>query len=137
MRSCTALTLPWATPLTVSLIRSTMPAPAAAARFPGGVSGERGCGWLGAISFAAAIASPSSASALRSSSARTLGKNSCSSSSTWWRTFSMSTVTLASKRSSAGSMPSSSDSTHLTMWCSSRLSSTMSSVSGTVALATG
>ena len=37
----------------------------------------------------------------------------------------------------AGSMPSSSDSTHLTMWCSSRLSSAMSSVSGTVARATG
>ena len=36
-----------------------------------------------------------------------------------------------------GSSSSSSDSTHLTMWCSSRLSRAMSSVSGTVARATG
>jgi hypothetical protein len=39
----------------------------------------------------------------------------------------MSTVTLASKRSWAGSIPSISERTHLTMWCSSSDSRTMSS----------
>ena len=58
-------------------------------------------------------------------------------SSTWWRTDSMSTVTFGSKRSFSGPSRSSSDSVHLTMWCSSRLSSTMSSLSGTSVRAAG
>ncbi len=52
-------------------------------------------------------------------------------------TFSMRTVILAVKRSSFGSMSSSSDSTHFTMWCSSRLSRVRSSTSWTVARITG
>jgi hypothetical protein len=44
IRSWTAVTLPWATPPTVSPIRSTSPAVNPAAMFAGGVSGERGWG---------------------------------------------------------------------------------------------
>ena len=135
--SCAAVTPPWARPLTVAPTLSTTAAPTPATRLPGGVSGERGCGRVGAVSRAEAMASPSSVSAFRPSSERTSGKYSVSSSSTWWRTFSMSTVTLATKRSSVGSMPSSSESSHLTTWCSSRLSSAVSSTAGTVARVTG
>ena len=137
MRSPSADTPPWAAPLSVSPTRSTTPAAVPTTRLPGGVSGERGCGWVGATFLAAAIASPRSLRALRPSSSRTFGKYSSSSSSTWWRTFSIRTLTLGSKRSSSGSMSSSSESTHFTMWCSSRLSRAMSSVSGTVARVTG
>src|SRR6266567_2191256 len=68
---------------------------------------------------------------------RTCGNHSCSSSSTWWRTFSISTVILASKRSSWGSMRASSESIQATTWCSSTLSRTCSPVSGTAVRAAG
>jgi hypothetical protein len=95
-RSLAAVTPPWARPLTVSPRRSTTPAAAPTTRFPGGVSGDRGCGCVGAARLAVAIALPRSASAARPSSSRTLGKNSFSSSFTWCRTFSINTLTLAS-----------------------------------------
>ena len=46
-RSPSAVTPPWATPVTVSPTRSTTPAAAPTTRLPGGVSGDRGCGWVG------------------------------------------------------------------------------------------
>ncbi len=81
--SPTALTPPWAMPLTVSPMRSTTPAAVPAIRLPGGTSGARGCGWVGATFLAASMASPRSLSALRPSSSRTIGKYSSSSSFTW------------------------------------------------------
>ena len=78
-RSCTAVTLPCATPLTVSLMRSTIPAlpRQVPGRCPAARMGMTRCQLLRRLQRL-----PTSASALRSSSARTLGKNSCSSSST-------------------------------------------------------
>ncbi len=73
-RSWAAATLPWATPLTVSPMRSAAPATVPTTRLPGGVDGERGCGWVGAISRAAAMDSPRSARSLRPRASRTLGK---------------------------------------------------------------
>ena len=62
MRSCTAVTLPWAMPLTLSPTRSTTPAIVPATTLAGPASGIRGCGWVGADFFASANASPRSAS---------------------------------------------------------------------------
>jgi hypothetical protein len=120
-----------------SRARSRAEATTPLTRFPGGVSGERGWGRVGTTALARPMASPMSSSALRLRARRTFGKRSDSSSSTWWRTFSMSTVTLASKRSASGAMPSSSESSHLTTWCSSSDSSTMSSVGGTASRTAG
>ena len=63
-------------------MRSATPAAVPTTRLPGGVSGERGCGWVGATFLAAAMAPPRSLSALRPRSLRTIGKNSASSSAT-------------------------------------------------------
>ncbi len=80
IRSFAAETLPWATPLTLSLTRSAIPEAAPTTRLPGGTSEVAGCGCVGAVSLAAVNASPSSFNALRPSSARTFGKYSPSSS---------------------------------------------------------
>ncbi len=84
----------------------------------------RGCGRVGAPRLAARSSSPSSSSSVRVATSRRSGKRSLSSSFTWWRTFSIMTVTLASKRSSSGLRSSSSQSSHFTTWCSSIASST-------------
>ena len=52
IRSCTALMLPWAMPLRLSPTRSTTPAMAPPTVLPGGASGRRGCGCVGAVFFA-------------------------------------------------------------------------------------
>jgi hypothetical protein len=82
MMSPIAVTPPWAKPFSMSAMRSATPAAGPTTRFPGGVSGARGCGWVGAIFLATAMASPRSLSALRPSSSRTIGNNSRSSTST-------------------------------------------------------
>src|SRR5205085_11710451 len=78
--------------LPLSIIAAIVPA----TRFPGGVSGARGCGRVGASFFAFSIRLPSSSSISFPSSLRTVGKSSSCSSSTWCRTLSASTLNLAS-----------------------------------------
>jgi hypothetical protein len=80
---------------------------------------------------------PNSRNCLRPIAARTWGNQSRSSSLTWWRTFSIRTVTLASKFSASGVSLDSSDNIHITTWCSSTLSSTWSVVCGTASRAAG
>ena len=87
--------LPAAEPITVAAA-SIGAVSAAATMFPGGVSGLRGCGRVGAAFLAATSCSPISSSSVRLNALRTCGNRPFSSSLTWCRTLSISTVTLAS-----------------------------------------
>ena len=122
---------------TASLPRSSTADTAPATRLPGGVSGARGCGRVGAALRASSSAPAISFSSLGVKALRTLGKSSFSSSFTWWRMLSISTFTFASKRSASAGRFSSSLSVHLATWCSSSASSTSSSSFATLARTAG
>ncbi len=76
-------------------------------------------GLRGAFLRASTISAPISCSTVRPSASRTCGNHSYSSSSMWWRTFSISTVVLAVNRSSVGFIVDSSMTRTSATWCSS------------------
>ena len=83
------------------------------------LEGARRRGSAGRLLLRGQQLSPSSCSCLAAQPSRTLGNQSCSSSSMWCVTFSMSTVVLASKRSSSGVIWYSSITRTSATWCSS------------------